>query len=149
MALGTIVQGALKQLNVCHPAKPGEGRELGSVPNRWNRVGSMRGKPGCRPGSLFVQRLHEIHPQVSSPSPRPKAGKSLSLSSFCPQGLSIAGAFHSFLLLQLSPGCMHPHPDQTPPAPRIVSQLPASPPLGTNTLHLLSTNQSQGRHTAQ
>lgn len=40
VALGTIGLGALKQLSVCYPAKPGERRELGLVPDRWNRVGS-------------------------------------------------------------------------------------------------------------
>lgn len=151
VALGTIVQGALKQLSVCHPTKPGEGRELGSVPNRWNRVGST----GEHERKTWLQAWLIICTKVA----RDTSTSVLTIPQ--PQGWKI---FVSLPLLPPRPfrrwclplipapatvSWLHPHPDQTPPAPRIVSQPPASPPLGTNTVHLLSTNQSQGRQTAQ
>ena len=49
-----IDQGALKQLSVCRPAKPGERRELGSDPDRWHGAGSAgkrRVRAGCGLGS--------------------------------------------------------------------------------------------------
>lgn len=76
--------------------------------------------------------------------PLPKADKLFSLPHFCPQGLFVSGCLPLIPVPPLA-SWLHPHPDQTPTAPRIVSQPPALPPLWdkhfASTEHLSETGR--------
>lgn len=146
MALGTIGQGALKQLSVSL-TKPGKGRELGSVPNRWNRVGSAgkRGRKTWPRAEFFIcAKVARDAPTIVIIAPVPRLEN---LSSFCPQTLSVPGCL-PVIPVPAPASWLHPHPDRTSPAPRIVSHPPALPPLQdehfTPTGHLRGRGRSHG-----
>lgn len=144
-----IDQGALRQLSVCHPAKPGNGREHGPDPDRWKRgqcweageENLAAGQGLCLGKCLVPTPAREGRATSTSvfSIPSPKAKKSSFLSSFCPQGLSVPG-YLPLLAASASASWLYPHPDQTPPTP---SKLSTPPSPSSPQRQTLSTYQGE------